>query len=163
MLFATASFACGVAPGADAAIAARAVQGIGAAAMFATTIALINVSYRGRDRGIAFGVWGAINGAAAAAGPVLGGLLTEGLSWRWIFFVNLPVSVVAVVLSVRGLPREPHREGGRLDLAGIATFTLAAGSLTYRAHARARCRVDSGFDRFAARHRGSVADRLRGA
>ncbi len=83
-------------------IAARGVQGIGGAAMYATTIALLNAAYQGRDRGVAFGIWGAVSGAAAAAGPILGGLLTEGLSWRWIFFVNLPVSVVALVAYARG-------------------------------------------------------------
>ena len=89
-LFAVASLACGLAPDAGWLIAARAVQGMGGAIMFATTIALINTSYEGRDRGTAFGVWGAVVGAAAALGPILGGALTE-LSWRWIFFVNLPV------------------------------------------------------------------------
>src|SRR4051812_45766307 len=92
-LFAAASLACGVAPNDNALIAARAVQGIGAAAMFATTFALLNSNSTGRDRGTAYGMWGAVAGASAAVGPILGGLLTEGASWRWIFFVNLPVSV----------------------------------------------------------------------
>ena len=90
VLFALSSLACGLAPNAGLLITARAVQGIGAAAMFSTTIALLNAIYRGRDRGTAFGIWGAVVGAAAAAGPILGGLLTE-LSWRWIFLVNLPI------------------------------------------------------------------------
>ena len=96
VLFALASLASGLAPNAGLLIAARALQGIGGAIMFATTIALINTSYQGRDRGTAFGVWGAVVGASAALGPILGGALTE-LSWRWIFFVNLPVCVLAVV------------------------------------------------------------------
>jgi predicted MFS family arabinose efflux permease len=99
--------------------------------MFATTIALLSTTYQGRDRGIAFGVWGAINGAAAAAGPILGGLLTEGLSWRWIFFVNLPISVVAIALSIRALPKDEPRREGRVDLPGMITFTVSAGALTY--------------------------------
>jgi MFS family permease len=77
VLFAIASLASGLALNAAALIAARCVQGIGGAAMLATTIALLNVSYRGRQRGIAFGVWGAVSGASAAAGPIIGGLLTQ--------------------------------------------------------------------------------------
>jgi MFS family permease len=87
VVFAAASLACGLAPSAGWLVAARGLQGVGGAAMFATTIALINDSYEGRDRGTAFGVWGAVVGAAAALGPIVGGALTE-LSWRWIFFVN---------------------------------------------------------------------------
>src|SRR3954464_2769997 len=96
--FALSSLACGLAPNPDALVAARAVQGLGAAAMFATTYALLNISYSGRDRGTAYGMWGAVAGAAAAVGPIIGGLLTEGVSWRWIFFVNLPISAVAIGL-----------------------------------------------------------------
>jgi EmrB/QacA subfamily drug resistance transporter len=111
--------------------AARGVQGVGAAAMFATTIALLNASYQGRDRGTAFGVWGAVAGGSAAVGPVLGGLLTEALSWRWIFFVNLPVSAAAVVLSLAafGADRRPAR--ARFDLAGVLAFTAGAAATTF--------------------------------
>ena len=100
VVFAASSLACGLAPNVGVLIAARGVQGLGAAAMFATTMALISSSYSGRDRGVAFGTWGAVNGAAAAAGPVIGGLLTAHFGWRWIFLVNLPVSVVAVVMTL---------------------------------------------------------------
>src|SRR5690349_20715508 len=89
-LFALASLACGTAPTIEWLIAARTVQGVGGAAMFATTIALINVSYQGRERGSAFGVWGAVSGAGAGAGVVVGGVLTDLLSWHWVFLVNLP-------------------------------------------------------------------------
>ncbi|GAA2139804.1 MFS transporter [Kitasatospora kazusensis] len=131
VLFAVASLACGLATGPGMLIAFRGLQGIGGAAMFATTMALLSGAYQGKDRGIAFGVWGAVNGAAAAAGPVLGGLLTEHLDWRWIFFVNLPVSVLAVVVTLRVVKesRNPHATG--VDLPGMVTFTLAAGALTY--------------------------------
>jgi EmrB/QacA subfamily drug resistance transporter len=130
VLFAVASLSCGLAPGAELLIVARAVQGIGGAAMLATTIALINTSYEGRERGTAFGVWGAVVGAAAALGPILGGALSE-LSWRWIFFVNLPISVLAVVLTVL-VVREARQEGApRPDLAGIALFTLGAGGVVF--------------------------------
>ena len=129
-LFALSSLVCGLAPNAGVLIAARAVQGIGGAAMFATTFALLNTEYRGRERGLAYGIWGAVSGAAAAIGPVLGGLLTEGLSWNWIFFVNLPVSVVAIALSLRVITAD-RPAGGRVDLAGTGTFTVAAAALTF--------------------------------
>ncbi|MBS1882396.1 MAG: MFS transporter [Actinobacteria bacterium] len=131
LLFAVSSLCSGLAPGTTVLIAARGFQGAGAAAMFATTISLINASYSDRDRGIAFGAWGAVNGAAAAAGPILGGVLTEGISWRWIFFVNLPVSVAAIALTLAVLPRAPGRSGARIDLPGIAAFTVSAAALTY--------------------------------
>jgi EmrB/QacA subfamily drug resistance transporter len=130
-VFALSSLACGLAPNTTVLIVSRGIQGIGAAAMFATTIALLSTSYQGRDRGIAFGVWGATNGAAAAAGPILGGLLTEGLSWRWIFFVNLPISVAAVALAVSALSKDEPRREGRVDLPGTIAFTLCAGAVTY--------------------------------
>jgi EmrB/QacA subfamily drug resistance transporter len=131
VVFALSSLSCGLAPSTPVLIVSRGVQGIGAAAMFATTIALLSTSYEGRDRGLAFGVWGAINGAAAAAGPILGGLLTEGLSWRWIFFVNLPISVVAVALAVYALSADEPRREGRVDLPGMVAFTVSAAAVTY--------------------------------
>ncbi|MET3808190.1 EmrB/QacA subfamily drug resistance transporter [Nakamurella sp. UYEF19] len=130
-LFAVSSLVCGLAPNAGVLIAARAVQGIGGAAMFATTFALLNASYQRKDRGIAYGVWGAVSGASAAIGPVLGGLLTQGLSWNWIFFVNLPVSVIAIVMALKVLSVDEPLVGGRVDYAGTATFTVAAGALTF--------------------------------
>ncbi|HEY0509312.1 MAG TPA: MFS transporter [Blastococcus sp.] len=130
VLFALASLACGLAPSAGSLIAARGIQGVGGAIMFATTIALIDSSYDGRDRGTAFGVWGAVVGAAAALGPILGGALTE-LDWRWIFFVNLPVCVLAVVLTVTGVQEARQPGTPRLDVAGIALFTLGAGAVVY--------------------------------
>jgi EmrB/QacA subfamily drug resistance transporter len=129
-LFGAASLACGLAPSAGALVGARIVQGVGAAAMLATTIALLNIAYRGRDLGTAFGVWGAVSGAAAATGPVVGGLLTEHLSWRWIFFVNLPVCLAAVALTLAVVTDGPPRPG-RLDVPGVTTFTVAAAAATY--------------------------------
>ncbi|MER5482246.1 DHA2 family efflux MFS transporter permease subunit [Streptomyces sp. NPDC002812] len=130
-LFAAASLACGLAQGPAALIAFRAVQGIGGAAMFATTMALLSSAYQGRDRGVAFGVWGAVNGAAAAAGPIIGGLLTEQFGWRWIFFINLPVCALAVYVTLKAVTesRDPHAKG--LDLPGMATFTAGAAAVTY--------------------------------
>jgi EmrB/QacA subfamily drug resistance transporter len=131
VLFAIASLASGLALNAAALIAARCVQGIGGAAMLATTIALLNVSYRGRQRGIAFGVWGAVSGASAAAGPIIGGLLTQEVSWRWIFFVNLPVSVIAIVMTLRVFAEPRPQAAARFDAGGVAAFTIAASAVTY--------------------------------
>ncbi|WP_067465448.1 MFS transporter [Actinomadura macra] len=130
-VFTLASLACGVAPASPALIAARAVQGAGAAAMFATTVALVNASYQGRDRGVAFGVWGAVSGAAAGAGPVIGGLLTAHLGWRWIFLVNLPAGAAAVVLALRVLAESRDPAARRIDVPGVVSFAAAAATLTY--------------------------------
>jgi EmrB/QacA subfamily drug resistance transporter len=131
VLFAAASLACGLAPNAATLIAARGVQGIGGAAMFTTTLALINSTYQGKDRGVAFGVWGAVNGVAAAGGPVLGGLLTEHVGWRSIFLVNLPVSAVTIALTLACVGTSRRTPGVRPDVAGMFAFTVCAGALTY--------------------------------
>ena len=131
IVFALASLGCGLAPNVEVLITARAVQGIGGAAMFTATTALLSAAYQGRDRGTAFGVWGAVNGGAAAAGPILGGLLTEQFGWRSIFLVNLPVAAVAVALSLRALVPSQHRGLRRIDVPGAVAFTAFAAALTY--------------------------------
>jgi EmrB/QacA subfamily drug resistance transporter len=131
VLFAVSSLACGLAPNVGVLIAARGVQGIGAAAMFATTMALISNTYSGRERGMAFGIWGAVNGAASAVGPIIGGLLTANFGWRWIFLVNLPISVVAVALTLRVVTESRDPDPKRIDLPGMLSFTVAAAALTY--------------------------------
>jgi MFS family permease len=94
-------------------------------------MALISSTYQGRDRGVAFGLWGAVNGAAAAAGPILGGLLTTHFGWRWIFLVNLPVSVVALTLTVVVVHESRDPRPHRVDVPGMLAFTVAAGATTY--------------------------------
>ncbi|MFF3328064.1 MFS transporter [Streptomyces sp. NPDC002888] len=133
VVFAVASLLCGLASGPQMLVAARAVQGLGAAAMFATTLPLLGSVYRGRQRSVALGVWGAVSGAAAAVGPVLGGVLTDGPGWRWIFYVNLPVSVAAFWLTLRVVPESRGPRGRRVDWAGTVTFAASAGALTYGA------------------------------
>ncbi|RDI54051.1 MFS transporter [Nocardia mexicana] len=130
-LFAASSLVCGIAPNPAVLIAARVAQGVGAAAMSCTCFALLNKSYDGRDRAAAYGMWGAVAGASSAVGPIVGGLLTEIASWRWIFFVNLPVSVVATALCawVLTVDEPPHR--GRVDVAGMTAFTASAAAATY--------------------------------
>ncbi|GAA4252060.1 MFS transporter [Dactylosporangium darangshiense] len=131
VVFALASLLCAAAPNAGLLVAARFLQGLGGAAMLATTVAILSVAYTGRDRGVAFGVWGAVNGAAAAAGPIAGGLLTEHFGWRWIFLVNLPVSLLALWFTARGVTESRGRADARLDLPGTVTFTVAAAAVTY--------------------------------
>ncbi|MFH8981468.1 MFS transporter [Streptomyces varsoviensis] len=137
VVFAVSSLACGLAPDGTVLIVARAVQGVGAAAMFATNTPLLMAAYQGRDRGVAFGVWGGTGGAATAVGPLLGGLLTEYADWRWIFWVNLPLTALAVWATLRSV-KESRLEatgprGGRpgIDWPGAISFTVCAGALTY--------------------------------
>lgn len=133
VVFAAASLLCGLATGPEMLVAARGLQGIGAAAMFATTLPLLGSVYQGKRRSVALGVWGAVSGAAAAVGPIAGGLLTDGPGWRWIFYVNLPVSVAAVWLTLRVVPESRGARGRRIDWAGTVTFAAFAGAVTYGA------------------------------
>jgi EmrB/QacA subfamily drug resistance transporter len=130
-IFAISSLLCALAPNEQALIAARILQGLGGAAMFACTAALLNFTYHGHDRGVAFGIWGAVNGLAAAVGPLAGGLLTEHLGWRWVFLVNLPICLVAVGFTMRGVSESRAPRGGRFDLPGTISFTVAAAAVTY--------------------------------
>ncbi|MGH2855222.1 MAG: MFS transporter [Solirubrobacteraceae bacterium] len=110
---------------------ARAVQGVGGAMMFATSLALIAQAFRGRDRGIAFGVFGGVIGAAVAVGPVVGGIITSGIGWQWIFFVNVPIGVLAVALTLTRVAesRDPGATG--VDWIGLVTFSGALFLLVY--------------------------------
>lgn len=130
-LFATSSLVCGISPNSSVLIAARVVQGIGAAAMAATTFPMLNSAYDGRDRGTAYGMWGAVAGASSAIGPIIGGVLTEAAGWRWIFFVNLPVSVAVIALGLWVLTDIGENRRARVDFAGMAAFAVAAAAATY--------------------------------
>ena len=122
-VFIGASAACAGAPSATALDVARAVQGIGAAAMFATSLALLAEEYRGADRGRALGVWGAVSGAALAIGPLVGGALIDGLGWRWIFWLNLPVGAALMVVALRTLRESRDPAAGRVDIPGALAFS----------------------------------------
>lgn len=110
---------------------ARAVQGVGAAAMFACSLALLAHEFQGAERGFALGVWGAITGAAIALGPLVGGLLVDGAGWRWIFLLNLPVGGVLIWLTLRSLPESRDERSRPLDLAGMALFGATCFLATY--------------------------------
>lgn len=128
-IFAAASLLCGTASSPLFLIVARGVQGIGGALMFATALALLGNTYRGRDRGLAFGVWGALTGVAVGVGPVVGGALTAWLSWRWVFFVNVPVAVVAIVIAQRGTPESRDLDAAGVDWPGLVLFSTALTTL----------------------------------
>jgi EmrB/QacA subfamily drug resistance transporter len=128
-VFTVFSALCGLAPTPFVLDLARGAQGLGAAAMFAASLALLAHEFQGADRGFAFGVWGAITGAALAIGPLVGGLVVDGLSWRWIFLVNLPIGVALIGLTLRHLPESLDRRARPLDLAGMSTFAAAAALL----------------------------------
>ena len=123
ILFSAASFACGLAQSPLWLIVSRAVQGIGGAMLFATSLALIAQAFQGRDRGTAFGIWGATIGAAVAIGPLVGGALTDSLGWEWIFFVNVPIGIGAVFVTLAKVDesKDPHPAG--IDWGGAVTFT----------------------------------------
>ena len=99
IVFSAASFACGLSTTPLMLNLARAVQGVGGAIMFATSLALIAGAFTGKDRGTAFGLYGAVIGGAVAVGPLVGGAITSAFGWRWIFFVNVPIGVLAVFLT----------------------------------------------------------------
>ena len=121
-LFTVASVACGLANDPLFLIIARGVQGLGGSMMFATALALLSQEFHGRERGTAFGIWGATIGAAVAIGPLAGGALTSWLSWRWIFLVNIPIGAAAVILSAKQLHESSDPEHSRLDPIGLVTL-----------------------------------------
>jgi EmrB/QacA subfamily drug resistance transporter len=131
VIFTAGSLLCGLATGPLFLSLARAGQGIGGAVMFATSLALLSDAFRGRDRGVAFGVFGAVTGVAVAVGPVLGGVITSGLGWRWIFFVNVPVGVAALAVTLTRVAESRDPDAARPDWLGFVTFSGALGSLVY--------------------------------
>jgi EmrB/QacA subfamily drug resistance transporter len=123
-VFTLASALCAAAPGAHALIAARTLQGFGAAMMTANSLALLVVCFPPEERGRCLGAFGAMVGAGLAMGPPIGGMLVQQLSWRWIFLINLPLGVLALVLLPRRLPPDPPRgPAGRLHLVGAALWS----------------------------------------
>jgi EmrB/QacA subfamily drug resistance transporter len=129
VIFLLASLACGVASNVALLSVARGVQGLGAAVLFSIGPALIGHEYRGKDRGKAFGVFGGVVGLAIAFGPLIGGALTDGLSWRWIFLVNLPVGLLALGIGVLRMQESRDPNPHRADWWGLVTFSGALALL----------------------------------
>jgi EmrB/QacA subfamily drug resistance transporter len=130
-LFSVASLLCGLSTSALFLILARGGQGIGGAIMFATSLALLAQEFHGRERGTALGIWGATTGAAVAIGPLVGGLLTQGLGWQSIFFVNVPIGVAAILVTLARVHESRDPTGKRIDWIGTITFTAALFLLTF--------------------------------
>jgi EmrB/QacA subfamily drug resistance transporter len=131
VIFTAGSLLCGLAQSPLMLILSRSGQGIGGAIMFATSLALIGNSFRGKDRGLAFGVWGAITGVAVSLGPIIGGAITTGISWRGIFLVNVPIGVVTLAITLRQVPESRAPSPGRPDWVGFALLTSGLVGLVY--------------------------------
>ena len=129
-VFALSSAACALAPDAAALIAARAVQGAGAATIMPMALALLNAAFPPARRGWAIGIYGGVTALAAVAGPVLGGAITQGLGWQWIFWLNVPVALAAIPLVLTRID-EATSPGGAVDLPGLALVTSAALGLVW--------------------------------
>jgi EmrB/QacA subfamily drug resistance transporter len=118
-IFTVASAAAALAPDAASLVAARTVQGIGGAMVMPLTLTIISNAFPKEKRAAAIGVWGAVAGLAVALGPVVGGAIVHGISWQWIFWINVPFGIVLVPLALRRLP-ESHGPSAKLDLKGLA-------------------------------------------
>jgi EmrB/QacA subfamily drug resistance transporter len=131
-IFTGASLACGLADSANMLIAARVVQGAGAALMNPATLSIITATFPPRQRGMAIGIWAGVSALALAIGPLMGGLITEQISWGWIFFINVPVGILAIVVArlVIQESRDTSHEQ-RLDLPGLLTSGIGLFALTY--------------------------------
>ncbi|WP_214321119.1 MFS transporter [Nonomuraea sediminis] len=130
-IFTVGSALCGLAQGPAMLSVSRAVQGAGGAILFATSLALLAGAFQGRERGVAFGAWGAVAGVATALGPILGGLITTGISWRGIFLVNLPIGVVAIAVALARVDESRSPYSARIDWPGVVTLTAGLFSLVY--------------------------------
>ncbi|WP_329519626.1 DHA2 family efflux MFS transporter permease subunit [Spirillospora sp. NBC_01491] len=126
VLFTLASLACGISQDPTQLIAARAVQGLGAALLMPQTMSMIIDTFPAERRGAALGIWGAVAGVSTIAGPTIGGLLVTSLDWRWIFFVNLPIGILVLFMAVPILPGNARSVRHRFDLVGVL---LASASL----------------------------------
>ena len=132
LLFAIGSSWCGVATSITSLIVARGLQGIGAAFLVPGSLAIISASYAEDERGRAIGTWSGFTAITAAIGPVMGGWLVENASWRWVFFINLPLAIIVIMLSLWRVPESRDEEASKsLDWQGAALATFGLGAITY--------------------------------
>ena len=132
VIFTGASLACGLAPSANFLIGARVVQGVGSALMNPATLSIITATFPPRQRGMAIGIWAGVSALALAIGPLVGGLITQHISWGWIFFINVPVGILAIVVA-RFVIKESRDTSAeqRLDLPGLLTSAIGLFALIY--------------------------------
>ena len=130
-VFSGASLVCGLSTDSLMLNLSRAVQGVGGAIMFATSLALIAQAFQGKDRGTAFGIFGAITGGAVAIGPLVGGAITSGIGWRWIFFVNVPIGIVAIYLTLTRIAESKDPSTRTIDWVGFLSFSLSLFALVF--------------------------------
>jgi EmrB/QacA subfamily drug resistance transporter len=131
VIFTVGSLLCGLATGPLFLEISRGAQGVGGAIMFATSLALLAQAFQGRDRGVALGIFGAITGIGVAIGPVLGGAITTGLSWRWIFYVNIPIGIVALLITLLRVDESRNPNAKRPDWVGFVIFSAGLAGLVY--------------------------------
>src|SRR3954449_9927409 len=124
-VFTAASFLCGLATSPTFLNVARGLQGVGGAMMFATSLALLAGAFIGRERGVAFGVWGATIGASVAIGQLIGGAITDGLGWEWIFFVNVPIGIAAILFTQRKVDESRNPHARSIDWPGVVIWSAA--------------------------------------
>jgi EmrB/QacA subfamily drug resistance transporter len=129
-LFTFASAACALTPDVSVLIAARAVQGLGGAVVLPLSLTILTEAFPAERRGMIVGIYGGLAGLAVAAGPLVGGGVTEGIDWHWIFWINVPIGVIATLLSLRLLP-ESHGTPARLDLPGVAFVSSAVVGIVW--------------------------------
>ncbi|MBV8217196.1 MAG: MFS transporter, partial [Solirubrobacterales bacterium] len=129
-LFTAASGACALAPNLSELIAARTVQGLGGAVVLPLSLTILTTAFPVERRGMIVGVYGGLAGLAVAMGPIVGGAVTQGIDWHWIFWINVPIGIVAVMLGVRLLP-ESFGARERLDLVGVALVTAGVVALVW--------------------------------
>jgi len=130
-IFTVSSLLCGISTTPLALILSRSAQGIGGSVMFATSLALLSQSFTGKERGIAFGVWGAVTGIASGLGPIFGGLIVSNISWRGVFLINIPIGAVAIAVTLWRVAESPTRRKQRLDWPGFVLFTVGLVALVY--------------------------------
>jgi EmrB/QacA subfamily drug resistance transporter len=130
-VFSAASLVCGLSTTPLMLNLSRAVQGVGGAIMFATSLALIAQAFQGRDRGTAFGIFGAVTGGAVAIGPLVGGAITSAFGWRWIFFVNVPIGIAAVFITFTRIAESKDPSTRRIDWVGFVSFSLSLFLLVF--------------------------------
>ena len=132
LVFIASSVLAGIAPNGELLILARLLQGVGGAMILPATQSILNTNFQGRDRAIAFGIWGSVIGGMAAVGPLLGGWLTTSFSWRWAFLINVPIGILAIYGTLRYIRKSRDPEATRgFDLAGFLLVTVGLGGVVF--------------------------------